>query len=78
LKFDLVSKKNASMKLLIAVLLFCILFTLSWPLAIGLFFLLFIVWILLLPFAILGFTIGAIFKIVGAIFMLPFKLLAAI
>jgi len=66
------------MKLLIAVLLFCILFTLSWPLAIGLFFLLFIVWILLLPFAILGFTIGAIFKIVGAIFMLPFKLLAAI
>jgi hypothetical protein len=49
-----------------------------WPLAIGLFFLLFFVWLLLLPFAIVGFTLGVVFKIIGAIFMLPFKLLAAI
>ena len=78
LNFDLFSEKFASMKLLIAVLLFCKLFTLCWPFAIGLFFILIITWILLLPFVILGLTIGAVFKIVGAIFMLPFKLLAAI
>jgi hypothetical protein len=66
------------MKLLIAVLLFCILFTLCWPLAIGLFFLLGFVWLLLLPFALLGFTIGVVFKIVGTILLLPFKLIAAI
>ena len=66
------------MKLLIAVLLFCILFVMCWPLAVGLFFLLFFVWLLLLPFAIVGFTLGVVFKIIGAIFMLPFKLFAAI
>jgi hypothetical protein len=66
------------MKLLIAVLLFCILFALCWPLAIGLFFLLIFVWLLLLPFAIVGFTLGVVFKIIGAIFLLPFKLIAAI
>jgi hypothetical protein len=66
------------MKLLIAVLLFCILFVMCWPLAVGLFFLLFFVWLILLPFAIVGFTLGVVFKIIGAIFMLPFKLFAAI
>lgn len=66
------------MKLLIAVLLFCILFVMCWPLAVGLFFLLFFVWLLLLPFAIVGFTLGVVFKIIGAIFMLPFKLFTAI
>ena len=66
------------MKLLIAILLFCILFALCWPLAVGLFFILIFVWILLLPFAIVGFTLGVVFKILAAIFMLPFKLLAAV
>ena len=66
------------MKLLIAVLLFCILFTLCWPLAVGLFFILIFLWLILLPFAIVGFTLGVVFKIIGAIFMLPFKLFAAV
>jgi len=66
------------MKLLIAILLFCILFVLCWPLALGLFFILGFFWLILLPFAIVGFTLGAVFKIIGAIFMLPFKILAAI
>jgi hypothetical protein len=66
------------MKVLIAILLFCILLVLCWPLAIGLFFLLGFVWLLLLPFAVLGFTIGVVFKIVGAILLFPFKLLAGI
>lgn len=63
------------MKFIIALLLFFILFSLCWPLAIGVFFLLIFFWLLLLPFQILGFTLAVIFKLIGAIFMLPFKLL---
>ena len=63
------------MKIVIALLLFLILFSLCWPLAVGAFFLLFFVWILLLPFQILGFTLVLIFKIVTGILLLPFKLL---
>jgi hypothetical protein len=36
---------------------------------------LFLVWLILLPFQILGFTIALIFKIIIGIFLLPFKLL---
>lgn len=63
------------MKLVIAILLFFILFSLCWPLAIGTFLILFLVWLILLPFQILGFTIALIFKIIIGIFLLPFKLL---
>lgn len=66
------------MKFLIAFILMCILLTMCWPLALGLFFLLFFFWLILLPFQILGFTIAVIFKVVGAILLLPFKMLAAI
>ncbi len=66
------------MKFIIALILFFILFSMCWPLAIGLFFFLFFAWIILLPFQILGFTLAIIFKIIGAIFLFPFKLLAAI
>ena len=66
------------MKFLIAILLFCILFSMCWPLAIGLFFFMFFLWLILLPFQILGFTIAVIFKIVGAILLFPFKLIAAL
>ncbi|HLF34681.1 MAG TPA: hypothetical protein VI583_10600 [Cyclobacteriaceae bacterium] len=63
------------MKFLIAFLLFCILFSICWPLAIGAFFLFGFLWLILLPFQILGFTIALVFKIVTAILLLPFKLL---
>ena len=67
-----------SMKTLIVVLLFCILFVMSWPIALALFFLFIIAWVILLPFRILGFTIELIFKIVGGIIMLPFRLIRSI
>ena len=66
------------MKFVIALILFCILFSMCWPLAIGLFFFLFFVWLILLPFQILGFTLALIFKLIAAIFLLPFKLIAAL
>jgi len=63
------------MKFIIIVLLFLILFSLCWPLAVGIFFLLIFFWLILLPFQILGFTLALIFKIIAGILMLPFKLL---
>lgn len=66
------------MKTLIVLLLWCILFVMSWPIAIGLFFLFILAWLILLPFRIIGFTLEVIFKIVGGILMLPFKIIKAI
>jgi hypothetical protein len=63
------------MKFIIAVLLFFILLSLCWPLAVGLFFILFFLWLILLPFQILGFTLAVLFKILAAILLLPFKIL---
>jgi len=66
------------MKTLIVLLLWCILFVLSWPIAIGLFFLFIFAWIILIPFKIVGFTLSVIFKIIGGILLLPFKIIKAI
>ncbi|MBS1979778.1 MAG: hypothetical protein OJF59_000786 [Cytophagales bacterium] len=63
------------MKTLLTLILWCMLFVLCWPLAIALIFLFPLIWLLLLPFRIVGFTIEAVFKLIGALFMLPFKIL---
>jgi hypothetical protein len=46
-------------------------------LALALIFALPIIWLLLLPFRIVGFTLEMVFKLIGSIMMLPFKLLKA-
>lgn len=66
------------MKTFIAIVLLCILFVICWPLAIVLFFLFPIIWLLLLPFRILGFTVEAVFKLIREILLLPFRLVKAI
>jgi len=66
------------MKFILAFIILCLLFPVCWPIALVLLVLFIVFWILLLPFAIAGFTLGVIFKIVGAILLFPFKLLAAI
>jgi len=52
-------------------LLWCILFVLCWPLALGALLLYPIVWLLLLPFRILGIAVDAVLSLVWAIVMLP-------
>jgi hypothetical protein len=66
------------MKSIIGILLWFILFVLCWPLAIALIFILPILWLILLPFRIIGFTIEAVFKFIGAILTLPFRLVKAL
>ena len=63
------------MKTLIFVLGLCILFTLSWPLALVALFLWPIVLLLSIPFALLGIGVGAALALVKAVLFLPARVL---
>jgi hypothetical protein len=56
-------------------LLFCILLVLCWPLALAALFLYPLVWLLLLPFRIVGIAVGGVLELVWAIVTLPARLL---
>lgn len=59
-------------------LLWCILLVLCWPLAILALVLYPIVWLLLLPFRIVGIAVGGVLELIWAIFTLPFRLVRRI
>ncbi len=63
------------MKTLIAVLGFCLLLVLCWPLAVLALLLWPIVWLLSLPFRLIGVTFGAAFALLYAVLTLPARLL---
>lgn len=60
-----------------AFLLWCILFILCWPLALAALVLYPIIWLLLLPFRIVGIAVGGVLALVAAIILLPARLLSA-
>jgi hypothetical protein len=57
--------------------LWCILFILCWPLALAALVLYPIVWLLLLPFRILGIAVEGVLKLVWAIVTLPVRLISS-
>jgi hypothetical protein len=59
-------------------LLFCILLVLCWPLALIALVLYPIVWLLLLPFRLVGIAVGGVFELIGAIFTFPARILRSI
>lgn len=63
---------------MIKFLLWCILFVLCWPLALLALVLYPLVWLLLLPFRLVGIAVGGILELVGAIVFLPARVLRAI
>jgi hypothetical protein len=63
---------------MIKFLLWCILFVLCWPLALAALFLYPIVWLLLLPFRLVGIAVGGALELVSAIIFLPARVLRAI
>lgn len=63
---------------MIKFLLWCILFILCWPLALLALVLYPIVWLLLLPFRLLGIAVGGALELVGALISLPVRVLRAI
>jgi hypothetical protein len=66
------------MKALILFIGICILFVLSWPVALLAIVLLPIVWLLSLPLRLVGITVGAVFALIRALLFLPVRILRAI
>ena len=56
-------------------LLWCILFVICWPLALVALILYPFVWLLMLPFRLIGITVDAVFELLKAIVFLPSRLL---
>lgn len=63
---------------MIKFLLFCILLLLCWPLALLALVLYPLVWLLLLPFRIVGIAVGGVLDLIAALFFLPGRVLRAI
>ena len=60
---------------MIGFLLWCILFVVCWPVAIAALFLYPLVWLLLLPFRLVGIAVGGVLELVWAIITLPARLI---
>ena len=58
------------------VLLFLMLLVLCWPLALVALLLFPLIWLILLPFRILGFAVGGVLAFIKALFLLPARVLA--
>jgi hypothetical protein len=63
---------------MIKFLLWCILLVLCWPLALVVLILFPLVWLLLLPFRLVGIAVGGVLELVGAILRLPARLVRSI
>jgi len=63
------------MKTLIAVVAWCLLFVLCWPLALLVLVLWPLIWLLALPFRLVGITFSALFAFLQAVLFLPARLL---
>ena len=63
------------MKFLALFVAWCILFVLSWPVALVVLVLLPLVWLIALPFRLVGICIGAVFALLKSILFLPARLL---
>jgi hypothetical protein len=62
----------------IKLLLFCILLIVCWPVAIAALILYPFVWLVLLPFRLVGIAVHGVFELISAIFLLPARVLRAI
>jgi hypothetical protein len=72
------SARSEALKDMIKFLLWCILLVLCWPLALVALVLYPLVWLLLLPFRVVGIAVGGVLELVWAIIFLPARVLRAI
>ena len=63
---------------MLKLLLFCVLLILCWPLALAAVILYPLIWLVLLPFRLLGIVVGGVFELIGALFSLPGRVLRAL
>jgi hypothetical protein len=59
-------------------LLFCILFVLCWPLALLALLAYPLIWLLLIPFRLLGIAVGGVLDLIRAIVFLPARIMRAV
>ena len=62
---------------MLKLLVWCVLFVLCWPLALLALVLYPVLWLMLLPFRIVGVAVGGVLELVWAAVMLPARLLGA-
>ena len=67
--------ESNAMKVLLIFLIWCLLFVLSWPVAILALILFPLVWLLCLPLRLLGIAVGSVFAFLKALLFLPARLL---
>jgi len=67
-------QESGIMKLFLTFVLWCILLVICWPLAVLVLILYPFVWLLALPFRIVGLTLDLLFAVLRAILTFPFRL----
>lgn len=70
--------REALKAMIIRFLLWCILLVLCWPLALAVLVLYPLIWLVLLPFRLVGIAVIGVLDLVRAIFFLPARVLRAI
>jgi hypothetical protein len=63
---------------MLKLLLFCLLLLACWPLALAALILYPFIWLILLPFRIVGLAVGGVFELIAALFFLPARLLRSV
>ena len=63
---------------MLKLLLFCILLVVCWPLALAALLLYPLIWLVLLPFRLVGIVVGGTFALIAALFFLPVRLLRSV
>ena len=63
---------------MLKLLLFCILLITCWPLALAALVLYPLVWLILLPFRIVGIAVDGVFHLIRALFYVPVRLLRSV
>lgn len=70
--------RREALKAMIKFLLWCILLVLCWPLALVALVLYPLVWLVLLPFRVVGIAVGGALELVSAVIFLPVRMIRAI
>jgi len=63
---------------MLKLLLFCILLVICWPVALLALLVYPLVWLILLPFRLVGIAVGGAFELIAALFALPIRMLRTI
>ena len=70
--------RDEGLNAMVKFLLFCILLVLCWPLALAALVLYPLVWLVLLPFRVVGIAVGGVLELIRAIFFLPVRVLRGV